>query len=240
MRRRVAGFITLFSSLLVVLATYGISQAQTQTIANLQYLSALEREIINEVNLARANPTQYATYLEQLKKLYVGKDLKRPGQVALTTVEGVSAVDEAIQFLRAQKPLPPLTPYQGMCLAARDHLTDLGKTGSTGHKGSDGSVPEDRLNRYGSWTNVVGENIAYSSITARETVMGWIVDDGNPTRGHRKNLFNAQYLATGIALGGKSAYGTMCINTFAGGFADKPASAQSSKDKTKPAAKMFE
>jgi uncharacterized protein YkwD len=210
---------SVLGSLLLLLSATTI-QAQT---SRTDFLLPLEREIIEEINLARSNPAQYAAHLEQLKSYYSGMEIKRPGQTVEVTTEGVRAVEEAIKFLRGMKPLPPYSVYQGMCLAAKDHLKDLGKTGSTGHKGSDGSIPEDRLSRYGAWRNTVGENIVYGSSTARETVMGWIIDDGNPTRGHRLNIFSNNFSAMGIALGERSSYGTMCVNTFAGGFAERAA-----------------
>jgi uncharacterized protein YkwD len=194
------------------------------TIPKLEYLSPLESEIIAEINLARAQPQVYASYLEETKKFYSGNQLRRPGKPAEVTVEGVSALDEAISFLRASRPLPPLQVYKGLSLAAKDHSRDLGTSGNTGHKGSDGSTPNVRVSRYGDWTNNIGENIVYQAMTsARESVMGLIVDDGIATRGHRKNIFDPAYRATGIALGARSNLGTLCVITFAGGFADKPA-----------------
>lgn len=197
-----------------------------------EYLSAFEQDVINEINLARANPVQYATYLEKFKSYYTGNRCAPPGQKEFVTNEGVGAVDEAIKFLRAAKPLPPLNASKGMSLAAKDHVKDLGLTGSTGHKGTDGSMTGDRVNRYGSWENAIGENIAYSAGNARDAVMGFIIDDGMPSRAHRLNVFNSNYRMTGVALGQPGTYGSMCVVTFAGGYAEriaKPAPANNSK-----------
>jgi uncharacterized protein YkwD len=192
----------------------------------LEFLSPLENEIIAEINLARAQPQTYASYLEEIKKYYVGNQLRRPGKTAEATVEGVRALDEAIQFLRAAQPLPPLQIFKGMSLAARDHANDLGTSGNTGHKGNDGSTPNARVSRYGEWASSVGENIVYQAMTtARESVMGLIVDDGIPTRGHRKNLFDTTYRVAGISLGARSNLGTLCVITFAGGFSERGAAA---------------
>jgi uncharacterized protein YkwD len=104
-------------------------------------------------------------------------------------------------------------------LGAKDHVGDLAKTGGRGHKGSDGSVPEDRVSRYGTWSDSVGENILYNSSKAREDVISLIIDDGVATRGHRKNILKPTFHVIGIALSnGKS--GTIGVITFAGGFAD--------------------
>lgn len=206
----------------------------------LEFLSPLENEIIAEINLARAQPQAYASYLEELKRYYVGNQIRRPGKPAEATVEGVAALDEAIQFLRVARPLPPLQIFKGMSMAARDHANDLGTSGNTGHRGNDGSTPNARVSRYGEWANNVGENIVYQAMTtARESVMGLIVDDGIPTRGHRKNLFDATYRAAGISLGPPSNLGTLCVITFAGGFSERGAAAAAAAPTAKPAARKY-
>jgi uncharacterized protein YkwD len=173
-------------------------------------------------------------YLEQAKKYYNGKNYKPPGQVALATVEGVAAVDEAISALRAAKPLSPFSLSKGMSMAAKDHVKDLGSTGNVGHKGTDGSTVEVRVSRYGNFSNGIGENIVYQNDTAREVVIGWLIDDGVATRGHRRNLLSASYRYLGVCVGTRSSYGSMSVLTFAGEFAEmaagkaQPAAAQPS------------
>jgi uncharacterized protein YkwD len=120
-----------------------------------------------------------------------------------------------------------------MSLAARDQANDLGASGNTGHRGNDGSTPNARVSRYGEWASSVGENIVYQAMTtARESVMGLIVDDGIPTRGHRKNLFDSTYRVAGISLGARSNLGTLCVITFAGGFSERGGAAAGPEAKT--------
>ena len=144
-----------------------------------------------------------------------------PGRQGLVTAEGVAAVDEAVNFLRTLKPLPPLGVARGMCLAAKDHALDLALKGTTGHKGSDGSLPNTRMERYGRWENVNGENIAYEVTTARHIVIGMIIDDGVANRGHRRNIFDANHHVTGVNINTSPPYGAKCVITYAGGFTDK-------------------
>lgn len=184
------------------------------------YLSPVEREVLDEMNRARANPQQYATLVEQLKQTMKGNQIK-VGPKLITLQEGAGVLDEAIKFLQAARPLPPLSPAKGMCAGARDHVKDLGLSGNSGHKGTDGSLPEQRISRYGNWQTSVGENIAYNSGDAREAVIGMLIDDGVPSRGHRKNIFNPDFQVAGVAIGQPSSYGQMCVVTYAGGYADK-------------------
>ena len=183
--------------------------------------TALEKGIVEEVNLARMNPGAYAAWLRGQRQYYRGTQLRRPGEVAIRTKEGLAAVDEAIRFLEKQKLVGSLALSRGLSLAARDLLAPQGASGEFGHKGPDGSTPSDRIGRHGQWESVIGENVAYGQRTAREVVAAFIVDDGVPGRGHRKNLFNAAFHVMGVDCAPHSTYGISCAITFAGGFREK-------------------
>jgi uncharacterized protein YkwD len=186
-----------------------------------QLMSPRENEILAEINLARTNPAQYLRYLEDFRHYYHGKEIKFSDGQVLVTNEGVSALEEAIVFVRSMKPLSPLELRKGMILGAKDHVNDLAKTGQSGHRGSDGSILEDRLSRYGKWSDSVGEDIVYQSRKAREDVIALLIDDGVKSRGHRKNIFKSDFHVIGLALTPPAKSPTMCVITFAGDFADK-------------------
>ena len=185
------------------------------------YLSPLEKAIVQEINIARTNPRGYASFLEEWKRYYDGKLLKIPGERTIMTEEGAIAVNEAIGYVRSTNPVPRLNPSRGMSLGARDHVKDQDSSGSSRHKGSDGSQPWDRVNRYGTWEKSIAENISYGSDKARNMVIGLIVDDGVPSRGHRKNIFNPDFRVIGVACGRHSTYRTICVINFAGGYKEK-------------------
>ncbi len=191
-------------------------------------LSPAEVEIIDEMNLARTEPQKYVAFLEEYKKYYKGNVFAPPwNQRGLMTVEGVAAVDEAVNFLRAAKPLPALDIARGLCLAAKDHALDLAVKGTTGHKGSDGSMPNTRMDRYGRWDSVNSESIVYEVTTARQIVIGMIIDDGVANRGHRRNLFDSNHRVAGININTSPPHGAKCVITYAGGFTDKSAASPS-------------
>src|SRR4029078_3389135 len=155
------------------------SKPASVVVTQLDLLSSpQEREILAEINLARTNPALYLGYLEDFKKFYRGKEIKYSDGSTWVTNEGVSALEEAISFVRALQPLPPLELRKGLILGAQDHVNDLVNTGQSGHRRCDGSVLEDRLNRYGNWSVSVGEDIVYRSRKAREDVIALIIDDG--------------------------------------------------------------
>ena len=108
-----------------------------------------------------------------------------------------------------------------MSEAARDHARDLANRELTGHSGADGSSPGDRLNRYGRW-----ENIAFGFQDPRSLVMRFLIDDGIPDRGHRKNLLNPEYRFLGFATGPHSTWQTTCVITFAAAYFENNVSTQ--------------
>jgi uncharacterized protein YkwD len=161
--------------------------------------SEMTDEVLREINLARTSPRAYA-------------------QILAAESTPSPALREAVAFLQKAKPLAPVTVSEPMSAASRQHVFDQGARGTTGHRGSDGSSPWNRLARFGRWRGYAGEVICYGRQTARETVAALIVDDGVPDRGHRKNIFNSAFSVAGIAWGVHARYGTMCVVDFAGSF----------------------
>jgi uncharacterized protein YkwD len=175
--------------------------------------------IIHEMNLARQNPALYATFVEEMRWNYSGGVCLLPDSVRIRTHEGVHALDDAIHFLRRAKPQPPLALSPGLCLAAADHCREQAG-GATGHYGSHGGDPGNRISRYGVVNEAWAENITYGRRTAREIVLALIVDDGVRGRGHRKNIFNPTYDVAGAAYGPHARVGSVCSIDFASGYAE--------------------
>lgn len=158
-------------------------------------------EVLEEMNLARTCPKQYAVLLAERMG-----GAHRP------------AVAEAVAFLKNVKPLPPLEFSDGLMLGAQSHVSDQGSHGGVGHTGSDHSRPWDRMAKFGHWSGGTGENISYGSADAKKIVATLIVDEGVPGRGHRKNIFSTNFGVAGVACGGHARLGSMCVIDFAGGF----------------------
>jgi len=184
-------------------------------------LSRLEKAIAREMNRVRMNPSAYVNLLEDRRKYYKGNLRQIPGEISLITNEGVRAVDEAINFLKLTKPLQPFTLSKGMSLAAKDRVKDRGLKGGFGHVGSDGSLPWDRISRYGFWKNLAAESISYGQQTAEKVMMQLIVDDGVRDRAHRFNLFKPELQVTGVACGPHKQYEIVCVITYAGGYIER-------------------
>jgi len=182
-------------------------------------VSVTAASLVREMNMARQNPANYATYVEEMRSHFDGRQLVLPGGTRIRTKEGVRALDEAIRFLRHARPENPLALSPGMSRASADHCADQAG-GRRGHDGSDRSTPASRINRYGEWAGGWGENLAYGKTNARDIILALIIDDGLPARKHRKNIFNPKFNVVGAAFGPHAVYRTVCSIDFAGGYAD--------------------
>lgn len=176
------------------------------------------REMLDEMNLLRADPPSYARKIRSVRSYYQDRMLRIPGETAIQLQEGESAVDEAIAALEAATPARSLSLSVGMTRAALDHASDLGRTGTAGHAGSDGSDVAVRLERHGKWLRAAGENIAFGVAPGQWVVIGLLVDDGVPSRGHRKNLLEPSFGAVGIACAPHRKLDPVCVIDFAGGY----------------------
>jgi uncharacterized protein YkwD len=180
---------------------------------------ALERGVIDELNLARTDPQRYAASLEQDLQFYQGTLFRRPGEEsALQTREGVAAVREAIRVLRQTKPLSSLRLAEGLTQGARDHVKDQAPRGLMNHRGTDGTMAWDRVSRYGEWQAKISENMTFGPATPHDVVAALLIDDGIADRGHRKNILDPDVKVVGISCGPHKSYRVMCDMVHAGGF----------------------
>jgi len=206
-----AGFLAACSSLLIA-ATDAPPRGRS-----------LEAAVLEQINQARQNPRAYADALRDYRDHFEGDVVYLRGdRNGVYTREGVSAVDEAIDFLERQAPLPPLGRGDLLALAAQDHADDQGDAGATGHVSRDGAGPGERVRRRGG--NIyVGESISYGMADADAVVRQLIVDDGVPGRGHRTLLFKTDFRFAGVGCGAHRRYRTMCVVDLAANSDGAPA-----------------
>jgi uncharacterized protein YkwD len=235
MKVRLAGLASLCCALTLIVSFSNSRQSRSQTtrVSSNNGQSQAEQDLLNEINLARADPHVYASYLEKLKPLFNGKEYTTPANGALTTQEGWGAVEDAIKFLRAAKPQAPFNVAPGLSLAALTHCKDQGQTGNTGHRGADSTFIEQRVKPFGTWQGGIGENISYGNDSARERLLTWLIDDGFPSRGHRMRLMSGDYKVAGVSCGPHPEWGTMCVLELAGSFMDSAAAKTATSNQTK-------
>jgi uncharacterized protein YkwD len=166
---------------------------------------SLPIQVLEEMNLARTQPQQYAQIIASQADNSRGS-------------EGQQPVTEAMNFLQKTRPLPPLAWSQGIGQAALSHALDIGPRGGSGHKNSRGELPWDRMARFGQWEGHAGENIDYGHSDARSIVISLIVDNGVPSRMHRANIFSRRFRVAGVAIAPHARTGSMCVMNFATKF----------------------
>lgn len=161
----------------------------------------LEDDVLAELNFARAHPAQYA---RELRRSALRHD--DPG-----------ALDEAVDFLMNQPPLPPLRAHPGLTAAAGSHARTQARRGGEGH----GREALERLQRHGVWAGLSAEAISYGYDDPRDVVAQLVIDSGVPGRAHRKDIFRRSYQAAGVACSAHSTYGAMCVIDYAGAFVER-------------------
>ena len=170
----------------------------------------LENEILQEINLLRTNPENYLSKLRDSLKYFKDKIYHCPDEDPIQTYEGASAVNDAINFLKNQKPVHELTLNKDISQACKDHVDDIGPKGLTTHEGSNGSNIGLRIEKYCEWDGVVAENLDFGFKKAENILLNMIIDDGVKERFQRLNLFNPDFNLVGIAVGPHKDYG-ICV-----------------------------
>jgi len=187
----------------------------------------LYRQVFDELNSCRRNPSQYSSKVKRLLPLFKGDVMHKPGETPIQTSEGKRVVQECVQYLDRARPVPALTLSDTLSRASQDHCNDCGPSGHFGHDGADGSTMQERVERYVEWEGNIGENIDYGNKVAEDIVVSLLIDDGTPERGHRINIMNPDFKIVGIGFGNHSELQYMCTMNFASGVKEKAVGRQS-------------
>jgi uncharacterized protein YkwD len=180
---------------------------------SVSYMTDFEKDVLQELNKARSNPSLYATlYIEPMLTEFKGTVNIHDN---IQTQEGVRAVKECIVQLKSTAKIVLLAPNELLYGTAHDHTSTQSKTREVGHTSPNGKTFVDRIKplRFPR----AGECISYGQRNGRDVVTSLLIDDGVENRGHRKTILNPQLDAAGISAGGHLAFGHMCTIDFAGG-----------------------
>jgi hypothetical protein len=167
------------------------------------YMSDGEKDVVLYLNKSRHDPPLFA-------ELYLKPRIKES-----------AAASECYRELKSTKPMPLLEPSRPLYKAARDHAVDLGRAGMTGHVGTDGSDLSERIERYGQWMGSISENCSYGFQDPLSIVLQLLIDDGVPSRGHRKNILNPESILVGTAIQPHTRYRFNCVQDFASSIREK-------------------
>lgn len=144
--------------------------------------------------------------------------LSEPGKIQIQMVEGEDVFNEAISYLNNLPPLKPLVWDENLTKSALEHVNDIGPKGLLIYQSSDGTEPEDRIGKYGTFMESLGENIDFGPNDAMGVIVSLTLDDGEQQRPHRENIFKQDYQKVGIACGLHKTEFQMCVMDFAYDF----------------------
>ena len=171
----------------------------------------IESELFQLHNELRTKPQNFLPKLRDLLPHFKDKIFSIPGEDPIQTFEGITAVEEAIDFLKTQKPVKELTLNEDLTKACKDHLEDIGPKGMTSHEGINGTNIGDRIEKYCEWDGSCAENMDFGFKKAENILLNMIIDDGVKERFQRFNLFNPDFQKIGIAVGPHKIYGICAI-----------------------------
>lgn len=162
-----------------------VNLIQINTAENEVGLTAMDKEMIKEINFVRQYPKVYASIVAE----HLAKESKSWWGLSKDEYDaGMELIDELKEMPPAQLLYPKKCVYQ----AARKHGEDCKKRGYTDHTGSDGSSPFSRISQF--CTGLRGnENIVGGKKDARVLVIQLLIDSGISSRGHRYNMLNPDW-----------------------------------------------
>jgi hypothetical protein len=172
------------------------------------FLDDEEQALLEELNLARAAPRAYIEFVRDYEFRIRASRLEYPGEEAVALMEGLSAAEEAIAFLEAQRPLAALEAQEDLGAAAKAWF----------ETGASPSSLFTLLESRGQWKGTAGASILKGPGKARRLVVGLIVDDGQPGRPDRAAIFNGDFRRLGIYLGPGAGLGDRGALVYAWGF----------------------
>ena len=161
----------------------------------------IAEEIFREQNEVRKNPQSYIEKLQNSLKYYRDNILYKDYENPIKTSEGAEAVQDAINFLKNQKPVQELVYSKDIGLSCKDLIDDIGPKGLVTHEGTEMKNIYNRLEQYCDWDGVIAENIDFGFKIPENIVMNMIIDDGDENRYQRLNLFYPEFKYVGIAVG---------------------------------------
>jgi len=78
-------------------------------------------------------------------------------------------------------------------------VEDIGPKGLVSSQGSDGSMPTERIAKYGRLDEAWADSLVFNALTTKEVVERLIVCDGQPRRGFRASMFSPDLKMCGVA-----------------------------------------
>ncbi len=189
--------------------TSSVNYDKLNTGKSATYLTPVEKQMLLEINFARAYPKVYAKIISK----YLANESNSAFGLNNDTY---NAGIELIKELNELAPLSILQPSECVYNAAKKHGLDSQKRGFFDHQGSDGSMPWDRILKECKEYKTGSENGAGNvSESPRPAVIQLLLDDGISSRGHRRNLLDPKWKYCACFRYVQKEYGYQWVQNFA-------------------------
>ena len=166
-------------------------------------------ELLNEINLLRSNPKEYAEKVLKYKSYFDGNILKIPGTKGrIQTEEGPAAYAEAANFLLSAEPVDEMTPSKGLTNIANDLLSSVQNCEPDELDNID---MNQIIEKYGSFGGNFSRSMEFGGENAEQVIMNLIVNDGDKSRSQRDSLLDDDLKVVGIATGKHKYFGNCSI-----------------------------
>jgi len=181
-------------------------------------MEEFNKQLLDEIDFVRTNPKRYAKKLEKYIQNFKDNTLIIPElNLAIPTEEGPDAFREAISFLINEQRRGALNPSRGLCRAAEDLLYEAQRDAD-----NVGSIRVEKLiNKYGTIKGSLSRLIDLGGETPELVVVNLIVSDGDPSRGQRNSLLNAEVKKIGVANAKDENYGHCTVVIMLTDFINK-------------------
>jgi hypothetical protein len=171
--------------------------------------TAHAKEIIEEVNKLRADPSAYADKVQQYISYFTGKVMKIPDvNVQVRTQEGDAPYHETVELLKKESPIPALIPSKALCEIAQE-LLDKVVDSVTGE--IEESETEKIIDKHGSFSGKLTRAMDLGGFTSEQVVINFLVCDGDQDRTQRESLLGRGLKKIGVAFGKHNIYSTICV-----------------------------
>ena len=171
--------------------------------------TAKPKEIIEEINKLRENPSLYAKKVEEYSTYFNDKIFKHPNlNIKIQTQEGAAPYIETVEYLKTKEKINTLIPSKALCEIAQeiaDNLVDS-ETGEI-----DEELHEQIIDKHGSFSGKFTRAMDFGGFTSEQVVINFLVCDGDVDRTQREPLLGEGLKKIGVAFGKHNIYRTICV-----------------------------
>lgn len=192
-------FISLSNQLLGQVLFTPAELQKANTADTVSYMQDEEKKVIMYINLARMNGIKF---YKSIIVPYVKRKHLMPDAENLISLKS---------DLQKVKNLQLIYPYKALCLSATFHAKDIGSKGVYGHDSTDGTLFQNRIQRFFPECVYAEETCAYGVSSAVDIVCGALVDFGVPSLGHRKSIIHLSLRIAGVSITTHKNYEYCCV-----------------------------